>query len=49
MVREPNRADLEVLLAPDEVEAGLRVHVALDVEGRTEPFGSAEEDTGFGG
>ena len=43
-----DRTDLEILLAPDEVEAGLRVHVALDVERRTENFGPAEEDTGFG-
>jgi hypothetical protein len=40
---------LKVLLAPHEVEAGLGVHVALDVESRTEDFGSTEEDTGFGG
>lgn len=40
---------LEILLAPHKVEAGLRVHVALDVEGRTEDLGPAEEDTGFCG
>lgn len=40
---------LEVLLAPHKVEARLRVHVALDVEGRTENLGTAEEDSGFGG
>jgi hypothetical protein len=40
---------LEVFLAPYEVKAGLGVHVALDVEGRTKNFGSTEEDTSLGG
>jgi hypothetical protein len=39
---------LEVLLAPYETEARLRVHVALDVERRTKTLGATEEDTSLG-
>ena len=40
---------LEVLLAPYETEARLRVHIALDVESGSETLGTAEEDTCLGG
>lgn len=37
----------EVLLAPDELEAGLAVHVAFDVQLAAQHFGAAEEHPRF--
>jgi len=39
---------LEVLLTPYKTEAGLRVHIALDMERGSETLGTTEKDTGFG-
>lgn len=38
---------LEVLLTPNEVEVGVCVHVALDVQSTTQYFWPAEENTSF--
>lgn len=39
--------NLEVFFAPHEVESRLRIHVALDVQCRTEYFRTTEEDACF--
>lgn len=38
---------LEILLAPNEAEARLRVHIALDVQLAAQNLGPTEEDTHF--
>lgn len=45
----PATIPLEILLAPDKVEAGFRIHVAFDVQCGAQALGAAEENAGFRG
>lgn len=40
---------LEILLTPDETEAGLGIHVTFDVQLTAQTLGTTEENTCFGG
>lgn len=46
--RDSRGRALEVLLAPDEMEILVCIHVAFDVQLTAQTLGSAEEDTSFG-